>query len=394
MQPLRALRQGRDVPGRGTPGLRIVRLYDVVRSAHLERALEHPNVTILYSRHRYDFNQDLADSSSARAAGAVAVFRYLVSRRIEVIEINEPLAYPNLARLAAAFAAARFLSLSGRRPRIVTYAIENLDSRSVIRTLPPRARLTRTIGLWAAPFVWRRLDRIAYGTEQAAALYGTVFGSVRRGPVERTILHLPVAAAELPAAAPPTVVFLGDLSPRKGFDRVLDAWPEVNSRVPGATLRILGKGSDEHGALAAAGRDPSITVLIDPSRTAIFEELGTAKVLVLPSRRGPMWREQVGLPIVEGLGSGCLIVTTSESGLAPWLERNGHVVLPEDVSTHGLASGVITALASPQTKSDVVASLPHRDGRQSADDWLTGGPIRTEEKARRRSMKRREPGAA
>jgi hypothetical protein len=41
------------------------------------------------------------------------------------------------------------------------------------------------------------------------------------------------------------------------------------------------------------------------------------------------WREQLGLPILEGLSHGSRIVTASETGLAPDLSRDGHFVIAQ-----------------------------------------------------------------
>jgi len=45
-------------------------------------------------------------------------------------------------------------------------------------------------------------------------------------------------------AAEPTILSVGRLVRRKGFDRVIDALPELQSRVPGVHLQIVGDGPD------------------------------------------------------------------------------------------------------------------------------------------------------
>jgi glycosyltransferase involved in cell wall biosynthesis len=91
---------------------------------------------------------------------------------------------------------------------------------------------------------------------------------------------------------------------------------------------------------------------------------------VLPSQPSATWREQVGLPIVEGLSYGCTIVTTTETGLAGWLSEHGHRVVAADADDGELAAAVAAALLNPV--EDVVASLPDHDGRLAADAWMFG----------------------
>ena len=94
------------------------------------------------------------------------------------------------------------------------------------------------------------------------------------------------------------------------------------------------------------------------------------KVLALPSQPRPRWREQVGLPIVEGLANGCLVVTTTETGLSAWLSAHGHQVVPPDAGAVALASAVLAAIDDLRAPADILATLPAVDGRRAADLWL------------------------
>lgn len=95
---------------------------------------------------------------------------------------------------------------------------------------------------------------------------------------------------------------------------------------------------------------------------------------MLPSQPRDLWREQVGLPIVEALAHGCRIVTSSETGLAAWLRENGHPVLAPDAPADAWAAAVATTLTGDaQAESDatrILSALPAEDGRLAADHWL------------------------
>ena len=352
----------------------VVRSYESVRTAHFERDSGR-DVTILYGTTRYDADAGVAAGAKLVRASVAAAFRFALYNPIDVIEINEPLYLRTVPRSMAVIFGNRLRSIRhGRRAVVVTYAIENLDPmRAHARSL--RARIRRRVSRMGASFLWRRLDRVVFGTQGAKDLYTQTFGDTPRLTESALIQSLPSAApgALLNAERAPTVVFLGQLSPRKGFDAVLRCWPAVVATHPDAQLVIIGKGAGEQLAIAASEDDTSISVVIDPPRARIFEELQRAKVLVLPSRRMPAWREQVGLPIVEGLSYGCEIVTTIETGLAAWLAAHGHQVVRDD-SDNALASALLSSLMSSRLPADVVADLPETDGRLAAESWLTAMP--------------------
>ena len=93
---------------------------------------------------------------------------------------------------------------------------------------------------------------------------------------------------------------------------------------------------------------------------------------VLLSQPTPTWREQVGLPVVEGLAHGCTVVTTTETGLAGWLAAHGHEVLPPGAPDGEVAAAVDRALGRRRPAGDVLADLPAADGRLAADRWMFG----------------------
>ena len=98
-----------------------------------------------------------------------------------------------------------------------------------------------------------------------------------------------------------------------------------------------------------------------------------SSALALPSQPTPIWREQVGLPIVEGLAHGCTIVTTTESGLAAWLAAHGHSVIAPGSGAKPLADALVAALQSERGPEAVTADLPAIDGRLAADAWMFTG---------------------
>jgi len=355
----------------------VVKLYHVIRSAHLERIRSDSSTTLLYVTRRYDFDPSLATGVDLRKRGVLGGFWFALLNDIDVLEINEPLMLVAAPRTLATILGTRLRSSLLRREaaKVVTYAIENKDPRGMIPALPIRSRCKWWFFSRIVPWVWRSIDRIAFGTEGSAQLYGAMF-SLEAWPDSQVISAVPAPdhdTLRTDIARDFVVAFLGDLAPRKGFPLVADAWGTIAASVVGAHLLVIGKGSGESAARELAASDPNVELHIDPPREQIIPLLSRAKVLVLPSQPTSRWREQVGLPIVEGLSVGCEIVTTTETGIADWLEGNGHRVLSVPTLVPTLAEAVITALHDNRGPARILASLPSVDGRRSAEDWLFSG---------------------
>ncbi|MEY9851971.1 glycosyltransferase involved in cell wall biosynthesis [Leifsonia sp. EB41] len=347
---------------------RDVRLYEVVRSAHLERAHDFEPATIIYRDRRYDYDASLEPGLDLTQAGDVRAARIIARSHVQTLEVNEPLMLSAARRTALSVAAVRAVdALRGSHTSIVSYAIENLEPP---RATGPRGRIGRWGRMRLARYVHRNIDRLAFGTDAAWDLYHDTFSAGRRQST-RIIPALPSAAEGGGTGQREAVVgFLGAFDERKGLRELLAAWPHVRAVRPDARLVLLGKGPLQPLAEDAADDDPSISLVVDPPRSAIPAALRSVKALALPSQPRERWREQVGLPIVEGLANGCVIVTTQESGLSSWLAAEGHHVVPSDAGPETLAAALVAALDDPRTPQEVLDALPLVDGRRAADQWL------------------------
>lgn len=362
-----------------------MRVYETLRSAHLERATVLPPSSIFYRTLREDFDFSLVQDLDLIEASSFSMAAALATSDVRFLEINEPLMLPGLRRTVVALLAARVSARLRRRPlTVVSYAIENRYPFTGRRTGSLRRRLSdgwhRRLSRVAAAGV----DRWAFGTDAARALYAAEVPA-STAAVSSLIPALPAACrcggpsvADQSGKDPGLVLFLGALTPRKGFDRLLAAWPalagppDAPPGEPALHLQIVGKGTLRQSALELAGRDQRVTVAIDPARSEVHAHLRRARVVVLLSQPTATWREQVGLPLVEALAHGCAVVTTTETGLAGWLAAHGHQVLPADADTETVAAAVRHSLAAGDTVQQILASLPAVDGRLAADAWLFG----------------------
>lgn len=351
-----------------------VRVYQTLRTAHLERAHELAPAAILFTSRRYDFDERLLAGLEVVQAGRWRSAGILARSHIRELEVNEPLMLSAAPGAALAMSAVRLkAAITGRRALVVSYAIGNEDPLRHAPSRSFRQRLARRIDVAIGRAVWRRLDRVAYGSPAARATYAALMPP-RDDLESRLIPALPnPCACATGAARAHRLVFLGAFSERKGFPLVLEAWATVREELPDAILVLLGKGSLGDVADAAASADPRIELIVDPTRERIHHELVSASVVALPSQPAAGWREQIGLPIVEGLAHGCTVVTSTETGLAGWLAEAGHRVLDVPTSPGALAEAMVDALRGPIPPASVLASLPEVDGRRAADAWLFGG---------------------
>nr|WP_277351854.1 glycosyltransferase [Arthrobacter sp. SF27] len=186
------------------------------------------------------------------------------------------------------------------------------------------------------------------------------------------IWHIPSPRPSVDFASPRArnLIFLGTFEERKGIAEMLKAWSIIRDRLPDAQLTIVGKGHLQHEIEAVAQRDQRMEIVLDPSRDEIFKYLARSKALILFSKPSPGWKEQVGLPIVEGLSAGCEIVTSDETGIRDWLATHEHNVVPVTAQIPEIAEATVRALTSERGPADIVGHLPTEDGRRTADSLI------------------------
>jgi len=119
----------------------------------------------------------------------------------------------------------------------------------------------------------------------------------------------------------PLVVCAGRLSRQKGQDVLLEAWPLVEEKVPGARLVLVGSGPDKDSIVRrAVGRVAAVGERADAA-----EWIGAADVVAMPSR----W-EGMSFVMLEAMARGRCIVATDVSGASECLDGAGAVVPVEN----------------------------------------------------------------
>jgi len=347
--------------------VQVLRVLPEARSAHFERSRQSPDgITIYVSRYR-----DLDPSSiwpGTRQVGLMWAWSWAFRRRWDVVQLPEPLWLRALPLTLSVGLAVRISDLVHRRKTwIGTYAMENNDASALLHGIPGGSNgiifgIIRLLCGWV-------FDRIALASEGAGDCYADVRLIPRKAKVAR-FHDLPEECREERVRKIRRVTFMGVLEHRKGVPDLLAAWTKSGMGEDGWELAVAGTGPLAEDVARAAESDPSMTVLGMIDRRGVHELMATTSVVVLPSRRDGRWREQIGLPIVEGLAHGCHIVATPDTGLSEWLRMHGHNVLPDGFTVADLATALCDATRNPLDPGAVRASLPPLDCRVRAENWM------------------------
>ncbi|MBW9111732.1 glycosyltransferase family 4 protein [Microbacterium ureisolvens] len=322
---------------------------------------------LLYFDEKYDLEQRTSRDERIRQVSVMGAVVEAFSSDCDTLDIFEPLWVRNLHKWAV-IAFAWKIGHVMRRSRVVSYCMENNSISALVAGRGRNRRLvtwvfTRVLGL-AMSIVYTRL---AFASSGAAATYQRLRLSPRVRSQVFTSLPSPDPLA-VTSGDRSGVVFVGRLEERKGIESLMRAWSVVEEQLPDARLDIIGDGpmAPEVRAWATTERRAFHSSM---AHSLVKSLLLERSVLVLPSIRSGRWREQIGLPILEGLSAGCTIVASDETGLAEWLADQGHRVYDSSSST-GLVGALLAALNQPLQVREVVASLPSVPTRKTAVEWL------------------------
>ena len=136
----------------------------------------------------------------------------------------------------------------------------------------------------------------------------------------------------------------------KGYDRLLDIWSSVCSRVPQARLVVAGRGDDAdrlQQKTAMLGLESSVTftgAIDEEDLAAIYR---AAHVFALVSDKGPGRGEGIPLTPIEAMASGLPVLVGDEDGSREAVDgtRNGFVVSPRDEA--GMTDALVHLLTEP-----------------------------------------------
>ena len=149
----------------------------------------------------------------------------------------------------------------------------------------------------------------------------------------------PFLIPPVPLPERPVALFVGVLEHYKGIDELAEAWRLAASRVPEATLHVIGRGSRRRVVEELRER---IVWDEHASSAGVAEALDRSTALVLPSRS-----EGMGRVILEAFCRNRAVIGSDVGGIADLVQdgENGLLVPPRD--PEALAEALVRVLSDP-----------------------------------------------
>jgi glycosyltransferase involved in cell wall biosynthesis len=227
------------------------------------------------------------------------------------------------------------LAVRGRRPTVFQphawsfEAVGGMQRRAAVRWERTAARWTRAI---VCVSEGERQRGEAQGIRGPFRVIPNGVDLTAFSPADRS-----AARARLGLTEAPLVVCVGRLSPQKGQDVLLDAWPAVRERVPQARLALVGEGPDRD----RLQREAPPEVVFTGYRSDVPDWLAAADVIAAPSR----W-EGMSLALLEAMAQGRSVVAADTTGAAEALGGAAGAIVPiEDRAA--LADALVQRLLDP-----------------------------------------------
>jgi phosphatidylinositol alpha-mannosyltransferase len=142
----------------------------------------------------------------------------------------------------------------------------------------------------------------------------------------------------------PNIFFLGRLDPRNGLDLLLEAFPEVERKVPDARLIIAGDGPLRPDYEKKSGKRLGEKIFfegaINPTRPNYF---ATSQVFCYPATIASF-----GITLVEAMAAGVPVVATDNEGFRGVVEQGRTGLLFPQGDAAALAQEIIRVLRDPE----------------------------------------------
>ncbi len=215
--------------------------------------------------------------------------------------------------------------------------------RPLLRQILQDAHRIYYVSAWFAPDI----ERLAGPQPAKSRPLPNIVANTRRDIAPRPPRPVIVTAANL------------DIHQKKGIDRLIAAFAQAASRLPGVSLEIVGGGTPEATAkvaqlIAATGLADRIRLRGALKNDAFLAELPTALGLALPSRN-----ETFGMVYTEALFAGVPILYGRDTGIDGHLAGLdvGVAVTPGD--TAAIADGLVALVArNAEMRAAIAAAGP------------------------------------
>jgi phosphatidylinositol alpha-1,6-mannosyltransferase len=276
-----------------------------------------------------------------------------LERDYELLLWEHPAFWPRSLRISTVALRAALGGL--KRPDLVIYDHVHL---AVLHTLMPTLRgipyavFLHGVEVWE-PLSGRRREALLGATLLLTNSATTQAQARRFNPwlpkVEVTWLGVPDQPQPVDLSASPTVgLMVGrilEIERYKGHDTVISAWPIIRAAVPGAELKIVGKGNDED-RLRQRVKDERLEGiefcgrLSDAQRDQMYR---SCRLLFFPSKG-----EGFGLAGVEAASFGVPFLGLASTVTEELFPNGTGAVLAKDMERESIAEAAIPVLADAQ----------------------------------------------
>ena len=374
-----------------------LRIIPELRTSTLKEVQEQTGVSVLYFKQKYDL-QLLPEKSKFRKVNTMQAMYEVFRSDAIVLELTEPLWMREIIRTVLIGYTWKARSFIRRKSNYCfTYAIENNGLNNLIfGTVDRHNFITHYIGKFLGFLISTIYTHAAFGTYAAYKNYA----------LNEFLVQIPhiypdrysIQESSNPQSLIPgfegysrvatkseqkyTYLFVGVLEERKGINLLIQAWDILDQVDFKGRLIIVGSGALEkkvsEWCLKAPERRSYLGFKTGDKLNSIY---ASADFLLAPSQRDGRWREQVGLPIIEGLSFGLTVITTSETGIADGLRANGHIILEDGNRPESLAKGILTGFEALMPKEFVKEQVFGSSNRTKAFNWAHSSLIPNSEKS-------------
>ncbi len=176
----------------------------------------------------------------------------------------------------------------------------------------------------------------------------------------------------------PLVLAMGRLVARKGFDRLLEAWPLVRKALPGAILAIAGTGGQQpylHRQALAKEQDSSVHMLGRIEDDVVPALYAAADLFVMPNRTlADGDTEGFGLVFLEAAAAGTPSIGGDAGGVPDAILDGETGVLVDGTQPEQIAKAIIDLLSNDKKRQALSRAAQAHALRQNwqvkADEFM------------------------
>lgn len=323
--------------------MKYIELVGELRNDSLEKNYNSCQIVYFSSRLELDTNL-LAAQKNVKKFGLKLLFANARNRSLLIIEIPEPLFLKFWFQGSSCAIIIKLIrKILWRETVIVTYAIENLDANAICSV--PFFNNNYYINKVFSKILKSTLVATSscisvagFGTKSAEKNY-LDNGFFKSGRINKFLSQEILQSCDCEFSnivKKKSIVFLGERSYRKSTDELYSVFLALSALNDKWLFHMVGPSIDTY----ATPNPLNFKISGKVPRREIHKILSESSLLILPSRRLPRWREQIGLPIIEGLKHNVHVIATKESGLYEEQRNNPNITWIESSDENDIKNSI------------------------------------------------------